>query len=120
GAQQVDFSGVEHLNQTSSGATPTLTILGTSGPDSFTYTPTDTTGGTVNGVGPTINFTGVASTFTLDAGAGTDTVTVNGTSAADTISVVKGATTTVKVNGLQTVSLPAASDEDVTIAAGDG
>jgi len=47
-------------------------------------------------------------------------VTVNGTSTIDTITVQKSGTTTVQVNALKTVTLPAASDEDVTIAAGDG
>ncbi len=44
---------------------------------------------TLDGAEPVITFTGVGSTFTLDAGAGSDTVTVNGTSSDDTINVVR-------------------------------
>ena len=40
--------------------------------------------------------------------------------AADTISVVKGASTTVQVGGLQTVTITAATTETVTVDAGDG
>src|SRR5258705_346210 len=69
---------------------------------------------------PILNFTGVATTFTIDAVGGVDTVTVNGTSAGDNINVVKGASTTVLVNGFKTVTLPSATDENVTIASGDG
>ena len=69
---------------------------------------------------PVINASNIGTTFTVDAFAGADKVTVNGTSNLDTINVAKSLTTTVQVNALKTVTLPAAGDEDVTIAAGDG
>ena len=47
-------------------------------------------------------------------------MTIQGTAAGDVIAVVKGASTTVQVNALKTVTLPSASDENVTILAGDG
>src|SRR5439155_9419145 len=58
--------------------------------------------------------------FTIDGFTGAESVTINGTNTNDTISVVKGATTTVQVNTFKAVSLPSASDESVTIDAGDG
>ena len=66
------------------------------------------------------NFSAATGTFTLDADGGTDAVTVNGTSGADTIAVVKGATTTVQVGALKTVSLPSGTNEEVTVFSGDG
>ncbi len=58
--------------------------------------------------------------MTLEGFGGSDTVTVKGTNAADTIAVVKGAITTVQVGGLQTVSIVAATTENVIVEAGDG
>src|SRR5262249_472647 len=63
GASPVSFTGIEKINETSSGAASTLTVTGTSGPDSIAYTPTGANAGTVTENGqPTINFTGVGST----------------------------------------------------------
>src|SRR6185369_2207613 len=64
----VTYSGIERINETSSGAGSTLTINGTSGQDNLAYTPTGATAGTVTltGANPIVNFTGVGSTFTLD------------------------------------------------------
>ena len=116
------FAGITTLNETSSGAASTLFVLGTAGNDNFTYTPntTDNTAGTVTGVGPTINFAGVGSTFTLDAVGGADTVTVDGSSAADTIAIVRAVfVTTVQTtlpNPLKTVTLPNADTQSLIVA----
>ena len=84
-----------------------LTINGTAESDNLTYTPTGPAAGTVTnaGLNTVFNFT-TAGLFTLDGLGGINSVTVNGTATADTINVVKGATTTVQVNGLETVNLP--------------
>src|SRR5205823_535668 len=91
------------------------------GPDNFTYETTAVDGGTVTGVGPEIDFTGLGSTFTLDPSGGFDTVTVVGTSTGDVITATGDvALPTVQVlNGLP-VTLPVASTESLVIAAGNG
>jgi hypothetical protein len=100
-----------------------LTITGTAGPDSLTYTPTGTSAGTVTaaGLNTVFNFSNATGTFTIDPGDGNDTVTVNGTSASDTIVATGGATSaTVQVNALKTVTLPVASTESLVVSAGNG
>jgi hypothetical protein len=60
-------------------------------------------------------------TFTVSGNAGDqDSVTVNGTAGNDTIAVTRGATTTVLVNALQTVSIAAATTPTVVVATGLG
>ena len=126
GANLVTYSGIERINETSSGAASTLTIVGTAGPDSLTYTPTSTTGGTVALLGaiPVVNFTGVGGTFTLDAAGpvgGTDTVSVLGADGVDTVTVTYGAvTTTVAVNTFKPVSLPTANTEALVLRTFEG
>src|SRR5262249_12483127 len=119
GSGLVSFVGVEVLN--ANAAATAITVTASAGPDNISVTPTGANTATLVRAGQnlTVNTTNT-STLTVDAVAGTDTVTVNGTSAGETIAVVKGATTTVQVGGLKTVSLPAASDENVTVLAGDG
>jgi large repetitive protein len=73
---------------------------------------------TLAGLNLTIN-TDNTGTLTVDGAGGNDTVTVHGTSGADTIDVVRGATTTVTVNGMKTIRLPQTS-EALTVAAGAG
>jgi hypothetical protein len=119
----VDFTGLATANIGVGGNT--LTIDGTAGDDNLTYTPTGagTQGaGTVTDAGlpTTLNFNGVTGTFTLDPKGGTNTVTVNGTASNDTIAVVRGATTTVQVNALQSVSLVTADTQALVVDTGLG
>jgi len=119
----VSFSGIERLNETSSGAGSTLTIVGTAGQDSLAYTPTGATAGkvTLDGAEPVITFTGVGSTFTLDAAGGADAVSVNGTASSDTINLFRsGANTLVQVTPLKTVTLPTANTEALLVLGGLG
>ncbi len=107
GASPVSFSGIEQLNLNANGGA--LTILGTSGPDSLVYTPTDVSAGTVvdNDAAPTIAFTNATGTFTIDGGAGVNQVTVNGTAGDDTITAApSGTNTTVQVNGSRRLPCP--------------
>src|SRR5262249_23126600 len=73
--QTVAFAAVETLN--ASAGTATLTVLGTSGPDAFTVTPTGANAATIQVTGPfpVINTTNAA-TLTIDPAGGADTVTV--------------------------------------------
>jgi hypothetical protein len=119
----VGYTGVGTVNIDAGGAA--LTIDGTAGDDNLTYTPTGTGtqgAGTVTDAGlpTTVNFNGVTGTFTLDPLGGDNTVTVNGTDTNDTINVVRGATTTVQVNALQTVSLVTADTQALVIDTGLG
>ncbi len=117
----VTLTGVEVANLDGNGNA--LTVNGTAGPDSLAYTPTGTAAGTVTlaGLNLVTNFTNVAAAFTIDPGAGADTVTVNGTSANDAITVVRGATNdTVQVNALQTVTLVNADTQSLVVATGAG
>lgn len=118
----VTFSGIEQVNSTSAGAGSTLTVTGTANSDSFTYTPSGATAGTVvlAGSNPVLAFTGVGGNFTIDSLAGIDTVTINGQSDNDTIAVVRGGNTTVLVDALKLITLPAASNEALVIASGLG
>ncbi len=122
GTNPVTFSGIKKLNETSSGAGSTLSILGTTGPDTISYTPTGTTAGlvTLAGSDMTTTFAGVQSTFTINPVGGGDTVTVNGTAANDAIAATGAATPTVQVNGLKTVSLVAANVNSLVINGGAG
>ena len=116
----VQLTGIETANLNASGNA--VTVTGTSQPEAFSYTPTGATAGTITsaGLNTVFNASNVAGALTLNGSGGVDSVTVNGTSGADTIAVVKGATTTVGVNGLQVLSITSASTENVTVNAGDG
>ncbi len=110
-ANPVTFAGIATINETSSGAGSKLTINGTSGPDTLTYTPTGANAGTVSlaGAAPVINFTGVsaaAGAFTINGNGGNDQLIVQGTQNADTIDVNDAASgaNAVKVNSLLVVN----------------
>jgi hypothetical protein len=122
GANPVGFSGIEAINETSSGGGSTLTVNGTAGSDNITYTPTGATAGTVTLAGkPTVNFTGVGGAFTIDAGAGADAVTVNGTAGNDTINVFRSSANTVAaLSPFKAANLPTADTEALQLAAGLG
>jgi hypothetical protein len=120
GFAPVVFSAINTLNADVGAAA--LTINGTSGPDSLAYTPTGASAGTVTNAGMSLvtNFTNVAGTFTIDGGGGSNQVTVIGSNTADVANVVKGPSTTVQVNGFQTVTLPSTTVQNVTVATLDG
>ncbi len=106
GTPTLTFSGLERVNQVSAGATSALTIAGTTGADAFTYTPSGATAGKLEHAGsPVVTFTGVGAPFTLDSRTGADVVTVAGSGLADAITIVRGVTTTVQVNGTKTARL---------------
>ncbi len=120
----VTLAGVELVN--ANAATNNAVLNGTAGNDVLDITPTTATtvsamlaGSAPSVTAPAINLTNLG-TFTVDGLGGTDTVTVNGTASADTIAIVKGATSTVKVGTFQTVSITAATTEQVTVMGGDG
>jgi large repetitive protein len=114
----VAFTGIETFNVSAGGGA--ITVLGAAGPDAISVTPTGTNTATMTlaGLNLTIN-TDNTGTLTADGAGGNDMVTVHGTSGADTIDVVRGATTTVTVNGMKTIRLPQTS-EALTVAAGAG
>jgi hypothetical protein len=120
----VTLLGVEVANLDANGQT--LTVDGTSQPESITYTPTGASAGTVTdaGLNTVFNFSSVtaaAGGFTIDAFGGSNTVTVNGTAGGDAIAVVRGAANdTVQVNALQTVTLVNADTQALVVATGTG
>ncbi len=97
----------------------TVSVNGTTQPEAFTFTPTDTAAGTLtdSGINTVFNFSnvsGAVSGFTLDPSGGSDTVTVNGTSSADSqTALVNGSDTTVRTNGLLAVDTVTADTESL-------
>ncbi len=92
-------------------------MVGTANPDNIVYTPTGANAGIVSETGePTINFTGVGSTFTIDPAAGSNTVTINGTQGADAFDITKSGTNTiVTLNGTLAATLVSADTGTVVI-----
>jgi hypothetical protein len=122
-ANPLTLTGVEVVNLTDSTASGTITVDGTAGPNEYDVTPTGTNTATltVSGVNQTLNTTNTAALTINDGTAGDgDTLTVNGTSVSDTIDVARGATTTVAVNSLKTISLTSADVESLVVSAGTG
>ncbi len=123
-ANTVTYSGIEKINETSSGAASTLTIVG-DGNDNIIYTPTGATAGTVSTANPgppLIAFTGVGSTFTIDPSTGTNTVTVNGTTGDDAITALVGTgalANTTQVTVTPQLPAPPAAFEPVNIVTAD-
>ena len=114
------LSGVGIANITADGAN--ITVDGTTGPDSFTVTPTDNNSATItnNTTSPQLNTTDGA-TLTIDPLAGNDTVTVVGTSVGNTVNVVNNAaTTTVGIVGFQTVGVVTGHTEALVVQGGLG
>ncbi len=114
------LSGVGIANITADGAN--ITVDGTTGPDSFTVTPTDNNSATItnNTTSPQRNTTDGA-TLTIDPLAGNDTVTVVGTSVGNTVNVVNNAaTTTVGIVGFQTVGVVTGHTEALVVQGGLG
>ena len=119
----VSFSGLELINEISSGANSTLTIMGTAGQDNLAYTPTGATAGavTLTGAKPLINFTGVGSTFAIDPASGNDSVSFNGSSVKDTITAFRsGANTLIQLTPLKALTLPTANTEALLVFGGLG
>ncbi len=120
---QTDLQNV--LYASGNDANDTITVNGSIGNDAFIVKPLTSTSATIqaNGRGPLVEArlnAAATSTFTVDGGAGVDSVTVQGTSGADTLNVVKAATTTVELVGNKIISITSASSEAVTADGGDG
>ena len=95
-----------------------LSILGTSGDDQLTYTPTGAHAGTVSvgATGQVLNVTGVGGTFTIDPlGGGNDVVTVVGGAGDDTVTGTIDVTDTVQVGALLAVAVPNADVDRLAI-----
>jgi hypothetical protein len=117
----VAYTGVGTANLSVGGNA--LTILGTAGPDSLTYTPTGAAAGTLTdaGINTVFNFSTVTGTFTLDPLGGTNTVTVAPTSTSSVINVIRGAAdSTVQVDALQTLSVVTADTQALVVNTGPG
>ncbi len=106
--------------------TNTVTVNGTSQPESFNYTPTGANAATLtdSGTNTVFNFanvSGVVSGFKIDPMGGADTLTVNGTSSNDSMTALtNGADTTVRTNGLLAVDTVTADTEHLVIDSGTG
>src|SRR5205823_3951021 len=99
GAQPVSFAGVEHVNLFSSGANSTLTVAGTPNDDTVSVNPTAPGAGSFTASAlPAVQFTysGVGSAFTVNGGAGTDTLGIVGNAGPNTATITP---TTATING---------------------
>jgi hypothetical protein len=98
-----------------------LTILGSGGDDSLSYTPTTATGGnlTRGGSAQVLTFSSVGM-LTIDPLGGNDVVTTVATAGADTINVNVDITTIVQVGMTLAVRMPIANTELVAVLAGGG
>ncbi len=121
-ANVVEFSGIAQINQISSGNASTLAVVGTSGPDTFVYSPLAPDQGLVNVPSQSlgISFKGITGNFTLEPGDGGDTITVSGTPTADTFNIVRGAQTQVQVNNWKTVIIDTITAEAIIADGGLG
>jgi Ca2+-binding RTX toxin-like protein len=104
-ANPVTFSGIERVNQTSSGVASTLTVNGTTGDDTFNVTPTAAGAGSFVrlGVGgsPLFTYTGVGGAFTINGGTGFDVLGILGDDGPDV--VTSTATTVTRAGGTVTL-----------------
>lgn len=114
------ISGIPMVNLDLNGQT--LTILGTDRDDALTFTPLGAQAGSVtrDGSSQVINFAAVGDPFTVDTGAGVDTLTLQGTALADAIALTVDVTHVAQVNGLLALHAPNVSVERLAIAAGQG
>ena len=100
-----------------------LSILGTSGDDQLTYTPTGAKSGSVlvGGSAQFFSLTGVGGTFTIDPLTGNnDVVTIIGSAGADAVTGNIDVTSTVQVGALLTVAVPNADVDRLAIVTLDG
>jgi Ca2+-binding RTX toxin-like protein len=101
----VTYTGLERINETSSGVGSTLTVVGTAGDDTFNVTPTALGAGSFVrlGVGgsPLFTYTGVGSAFTINGGTGFDAVSILGNDGADL--VTSTATSVTRAGGAVTL-----------------
>ncbi|MFT3883699.1 MAG: hypothetical protein QM703_29230 [Gemmatales bacterium] len=126
----VTYIGVERVNITSSGATSTLTLLGTIGDDTFNFAPSGIGTGsfTANATGaavytsPLFTYTGIGGNITANGGgAGFDTVGLAATNGSDNISAVQSTATALAYTlNAFTQNFTLASIEASRIDAGDG
>src|SRR5262249_7610055 len=103
----VNYTGIELLNVDS--ATHNLTVIGTSGNDAMSVTPTGAAAATVTlttsdpsvGSTPVVNASNIGTAFNVDPSAGADTLPVHGPQNAETITVTSALVT---VGALKTVN----------------
>lgn len=114
----VRTTDVERVDVAAAGAA--LRVTGSAGPDALTWAPAAADAGQVTaGTSPVLGLTGLGD-LTLDPVEGADQVTVALRSTTDDARIDRGPTTAVGATGLQTVRLPAATVESLTLATGDG
>ncbi len=121
----VTYSGIEQvtLDGGGGGGADTLTLNGTAGSDTISYTPADVQAGQFQnaGLNTLFNFSRIGGTFSIDPLGGSNTVTVNGTAGNNVITAIGDATTpTVQVDGLKTASLVLADVSALAINGGAG
>ena len=114
---KVGILGIPTVNLAANGQT--MTVLGTSGDDNLTFSPSGAAAGRLTRAeaSQVLNLSGVGS-LAIDPVAGTDTVTVSGTTAADTINVAITTISTIQVNASLGISSPTANVERFGLASG--
>lgn len=101
-------------------ANAALRVIGGDGPDSLVWEPTGSNAGQVTAGAPLVLGLTSLGLLTVDPGDGADQVTTALRSTNDIATIDRGPTTLVGATGLQTVRLPAASVESLTLATRDG
>ncbi|MFO0915154.1 MAG: dockerin type I domain-containing protein [Pirellulales bacterium] len=111
------------------GASSQLKYQGLSTGDDITYIPTAASAGTLTNKSvtnpdgqqvPAVHFNGITGLLDVRTGDGDDRVTVAGTSGGDTLAILRGATTTVQVNGFKVINLSSAETESLVVAGNEG
>lgn len=126
-ANPVTFTGIERVNETSSGAGSTLTVTGTPGDDTINVTPTGPGAGSFVrlGVGgsPLYTYTGVGGAFTINGGTGFDAVGILGNDGADVVtstatSVTRAGGTVTLGTGLEQLNISTFGGNDSIVLTG--
>jgi hypothetical protein len=118
---KIGIVGIPVVNLDANGKA--LTVLGTTGDDQLTFTPTGANAGTVRvgATGQLLALTNVGGSVTIDPVSGNnDVVTVLGSAGADTVVGTIDTTSTVQVNALLPVSVPTAHVSQLAISTLDG
>lgn len=116
---KVGIVGIPTINVDANGGQ--LDVLGTTGDNEFTFSPSGPAAGTLaRSESPQILQLSGAGSFFLDPGDGSDAVHIKGTTGADTIQVVADAVSSAQVNGLLPVFIPDGTVEMIGVLAGPG
>ena len=98
-----------------------ITVIGTAGPDDFSFTPTGATTATISVSGSeTVLNTTNSGTLTIDPLGGANSVTVHVSAGTNTIHAVSGTPPTVQVNLDQTLTLVPADTQALIVLGGVG